>query len=266
MTSIPSVRTSASSPCGPYDEVSTNTSGSTGPIWPTRRQALVVDGGPARRRRRRRAATGGTASVHRRRATPTRLPAAPARRTRRRAPTTTAPPPRTAWDPGARTRACQRARRRAAPPHGVPAVRMAQQRGGQLHPDERSAQQLGEPGQVRLLRRDRRPGREVARQVERGAVPGVDERACLLPRQRLDPEGAERLTHASPMPALRSCSMRRPVSWSPGRNSYAGCPWVTSCRSRRYGARVRRRSCSRNGSGHRCWCRSTANMTSPYLE
>jgi hypothetical protein len=86
--------------------------------------------------------------------------------------------------------------------HGVPAVWVAQQGRRQLDADERSGQQLGEPIQVRLPRRDRRPGREVARQVERGAVPGVDERARLPSRQRLDPERGREADAGEPDPCL----------------------------------------------------------------
>ena len=74
-------------PAAPYDEVSTNTSGSTARTRRRGRHAARGGRAPARRRQRRPAAARER-GAHRRHARPTRRPAA-ARRTRRPVPTTT---------------------------------------------------------------------------------------------------------------------------------------------------------------------------------
>ena len=224
---------------------------------------------PARRRQRRRAAAAGTASVRRRRATPTRPPAA-GRRTRRPAPTTTAPAPCGGVGPGCTNTglpASSATRRTSA--DGLPAAGGCPAwSAGSCTPTKRPAQQLG-----RARRGPAPPSGPTPRRAKCSGsasaprVPGVD--AARRPRPAGSdsiPSGAERLTQASPMPAS-AVQRDPPADVVVGRLDVVrpARPSVCSVQPRRYGARVRRRSSSTNGSGHRCWCRSIAGISLPFI-
>ena len=233
MTSIPSVRTSASSPCGPYDEVSTNTSGSTGPDWPPRavRRSWCTGASPAPAAKTSRSpgncerppkachahhaacscATYPTTGAHHDGTatadgvgpgcTKTGLPASSA--TRSTSPTACQP---CGW--------LSRVAGSWTPTNGLASSSVSPSRSGsRVGTDAQAAKWLGRSS----------------------AAPCQASMSAPASPRGSDsiPSGAERLTQASPIPALQSCSMRRPISWSPGRISYAGAPWVTSCRSRR---------------------------------
>ena len=258
---------SASRPWGPYDDVSTWTSGSTAPDVPPRATCRSWCTGarpaPAAKTMRRVGCEART------------LPGVPgppgrlqlARRTRPRPATTpAAPPPRGRPRParGARASACPPARRRRAPVRAAPSPTASARRwpGPARRRARRPASRPARRGRVRRdVPRPRRGNLTAGQPRPRARPPaGRPPTVRAATRSRAAPR-ADR--QARPMPSRAfSCSRSR-TSWWAGSTSYGASPWVNSVQPRRYGVRERARNRSTSCSGHRCWCRSIAATGHP---